>query len=129
MKRHNPIPILKSYESIYSHAVEVPASSRILYISGQVGVGEEGVTVSGGFENQCAQAILNIEKVLVSAQMSLINIVKVTIFITQGEHLALLRKVRTDRLAVAPAVTTVIVAGLHDPSWLVEIDATAAAIP
>jgi len=40
-------------------------------------------------------------------------------------HLAVAE--RAERLAVAPAVTMLLVAGLHDPDWLVEIEAVAAA--
>ncbi len=128
MKRHNPISVLKSYEAIYAHAVEVPAAARTLYVSGQVGVrGDDGL-VDGGFEEQCHQAITNIETVLASARMTLMNIVKVTVFLTRREDLPLLRNVRTKHLAVAPAVTVVIVAGLHDPNWLVEIEAVAVAV-
>ena len=67
MKRHNPIPVLKSYEAVYAHGVEVPASARILHVSGQVGVGRDGRTEEGGFVAQCQQAIANIEAVLNSA--------------------------------------------------------------
>ncbi len=128
MKRHNPISVLKSYEAIYAHAVEVPAAARTLYVSGQVGVRGDDGPVDGGFEEQCRQAISNVEAVLASAGMTLKNIVKVTNFLTRREHLPLLRDVRTKHLAVAPAVTVVIVAGLHDPNWLVEIEAVAAAV-
>lgn len=127
MKRHNPIPVLKSYEAVYAHGVEVPASARILHVSGQVGVGRDGRTEEGGFAAQCRQAIANIEAVLNSAQMTLNDIVKVTIYLVRREDLPLLRNVRATYLAVAPAVTVVIVAGLHDPNWLVEIEAVAAA--
>ena len=127
MKRHNPIPVLKSYETIYTHGVEVPPSGRTIYVSGQVGVGSDGRLAAGGFEAQCRQAIANIETVLASARMTLKNIVKVTVFLTRREDLPLLRNVRAKLLAVAPAVTVVIVAGLHDPDWLVEIEAVAAA--
>lgn len=126
MKRHSPIPVLKSYESVYAHGVEVPASARTAHISGQVGVGPDGRLAEGGFEAQCRQAIANIEAVLASARMSLNDVVKVTVFLTQREDLPLLRDVRAAHLAVAPAVTVVIVAGLHDPDWLVEIEAVAA---
>jgi len=126
MKRHSPIPVLKSYESIFAHGVEVPASARTVHISGQVGVGPDGRLAEGGFEAQCRQAIANIEAVLASARMSLNDVVKVTVFLTQREDLPLLRGVRAAHLAVAPAVTVVIVAGLHDPDWLVEIEAVAA---
>lgn len=127
MKRHNPIPVLPSYEAVYAHGVEVPASARTNHISGQVGVGGDGRLVEGGFEAQCRQAIANIETVLASARMSLSDVVKVTVFLTRREDLPRLRDVRAAYLAVAPAVTVVIVAGLHDPDWLVEIEAVAAA--
>ena len=127
MKRHNPIPVLPSYEAVYAHGVEVPASARTIHISGQVGVGGDGRLVEGGFEAQCRQAIANIEAVLASARMSLSDVVKVTVFLTRREDLPRLRDVRATYLAVAPAVTVVIVAGLHDPDWLVEIEAVAAA--
>ena len=59
--------------------------------------------------------------------MALADTVKVTIYLTRREDIAPLRAVRAERLAVAPAVTMVLVAGLHDPRWLVEIEAVAAA--
>jgi enamine deaminase RidA (YjgF/YER057c/UK114 family) len=127
MKRHNPIPILEAYEAIFAHGVEVPPSARTIFVSGQVGVSSDGRLADGGFEAQCRQAIANIGVVLESARMTLDNVIKVTIFITRREDLALLRNVRAAHLAVAPAVTVVIVAGLHDPDWLVEIEAVAAA--
>lgn len=127
MKRHNPFPVLKSYEAIYAHGVEVPPSARTIYVSGQIGVGSDGRLAEGGFEAQCRQAITNIEAVLSAAQMALDNIVKLTVFLTRREDLPLLRNIRASHLAVAPAVTVIIVAGLHDPDWLVEIEAVAAA--
>ena len=127
MKRHNPIPVLKSYEAIYAHGVEVPPSAQTMFVSGQVGVDRDGRLVEGGFEGQFYQAIMNVEAVLASAQMTLENIVKVTVFLTRREDLLRLRNVRANHLAVAPAVTVVIVAGLHHPEWLVEIEAIAAA--
>jgi len=126
MKRHNPIPVLKSYEAIYAHGVEVPGGSRVLLVSGQVGL-RDGVLVEGGFEAQCEQAVTNVEQVLAAANMAARDLVKITVFLTRREDLPLLRDVRMRRLAVAPAVTVVIVAGLHDPNWLVEIEAVAAA--
>ena len=128
MKRHTPIAVLKSYEAIYAHGVEVPGGSRVLHVSGQVGV-SDGVLVEGGFEAQCEQAVSNVEQVLAAANMTALDLVKITVFLTRREDLTPLRDVRMRRLAVAPAVTVVIVAGLHDPNWLVEIEAIAAARP
>lgn len=107
-------------------ASKVPSASRMLFVSGQVGIGRDGRTVEGGFDVQCRQAIANVEAVLQSAAMALADVIKVNIYLTRREDIPLLRSVRAERLAVAPAVTVVLVAGLHDPSWLVEIEAMAA---
>jgi 2-iminobutanoate/2-iminopropanoate deaminase len=127
MQRHNPFPVLGGYDAVYAHGVEVPGAARTLYISGQAGLVDDDRLVEGGFEPQCRQAIANLERVLASAGMSLADVVKITAFLTRREDLPLLRAVRAEHLAVAPAVTVVIVAGLHDPDWLVEIEAVAAA--
>lgn len=129
MRRHNPYPVLDTYNAVYAHGVEVPAGARTLYVSGQAGLVDDDRLVEGGFEAQCAQAIANIETVLKSAGMTLGDVVKITAFITRREDLPRLREVRAKHLATAPAVTVVIVAGLHDPDWLVEIEAVAAACP
>ena len=127
MKRHNPVPILPAYQAVYAHGVEVPPAARTLHVSGQVGVDHRaGRTADGGFEAQCHQAIDNVEAVLVAAGMALADVVKVIIYLTRREDIPRLREVRAERLAVAPAVTMVLVAGLHDPEWLVEIEAVAA---
>lgn len=124
--RHNPTPVPDPFKSIYTHAVEIPQGARLLFISGQVGVDEKDV-LGHGFEDQCIKAIANLEMAVRSADMSLQNIVKVTFFLTRREDLPLLKNVRLRYLPVSPAVTTLLVAGLHDPNWLVEIEAIAAA--
>ena len=58
--------------------------------------------------------------------MALGDIVKVNIYLTRREDIPKLRAVREEKLAVAPAVTVVLVAGLHAPDWLVEVEAVAA---
>jgi enamine deaminase RidA (YjgF/YER057c/UK114 family) len=126
MRRHNPTPVVNSYETIYAHGVEVPSAARMLFISGQVGVDANGLLKEGGFGPQCRQAIANLESVLVSADMTLADVVKITVFVTDRSHLPALRDARLEHLAVAPAVTSFIVAGLHHPDWLVEIEAVAA---
>ena len=126
MKPHNPVPVLPAYEAVFAYGVEVPPGARTVYVSGQVGVDQHGRTVDGGFDAQCRQAIANVEAVLASADMALTDIVKANIYLTRRDDIARLRDVRAKRLAVAPAVTMLIVAGLHDPNWLVEIEVVAA---
>lgn len=48
MKRYNPVPVLPAYETVFAHGVEVPSGARTLYVSGQVGVDQQGRTVDGG---------------------------------------------------------------------------------
>jgi len=128
MKRHNPFPVLPAYEAVFAHGVEVPPGARTIYVSGQVGVDKDGKTVDDEFEPQCRQAIANVEAVLGAAGMALANTVKVNVYLTRREDIPRLRDMRANHLAVAPAVTVVLVAGLHDPAWLVEIEAVAAEV-
>ena len=128
MQRHNPFAVIGGYDAVYAHGVEVPAGARTLYVSGQAGMIDDERLIAGGFEPQCRQAIANIAAVLASAGMSLSDVIKINAYLTRREDLPLLRAVRAELLAVAPAVTVVLVAGLHDPDWLVEIEAVAAAV-
>ena len=60
--------------------------------------------------------------------MELSDIVKVSFFLVRREDMAGLVEVRSDMLnGVRPAVTSVFVAGLVSPDWLVEVEAIACA--
>lgn len=127
--RHDPYPVNQPYHGIYAHGVETPANSRMLYISGQVGPAPDG-TLAPDFEGQCKQALLNLQSVLKSADMQLSDIVKMSFFLTRPEDMDALVKVRKEMLdGVRPAITTVFVAGLVSPDWLVEVEAVAAETP
>ena len=111
----------------YSQAVETAPALRWLHISGQVGVTPDGRLMDGA-EEQMRQTWCNILAVLTDAGMGPRDLVKVTNLIVRHEHLAILRRVRAEMLGpVEPASTLIIVAGLADPDWLVEIEAIAAA--
>jgi enamine deaminase RidA (YjgF/YER057c/UK114 family) len=126
MKKLNPTTIAPPFAR-YSHAVEVPAEARLLYLAGQVGVTPEGELPSGA-EAQIELAWQNILAVLDAAGMGADNLVKVNVYLVDGVEVALYRAVR-DRLlgGVAPASTLIKVAGLASPDWLVEIDGVAPA--
>ena len=115
------------YHGIYAHGVETRAGARVLHISGQVGVGDEG-HLPADFEGQCRQAILNVEDVLKAANMTLNDIVKMSFFLTRPEDMEALVGVRQEMLnGVRPAITTLFVAGLVHPDWLVEVEVVACA--
>ena len=128
-QRHDPIPVAEPFHGIYAHGVEAPAGARTLFVSGQVGV-VPGGALAPDFEGQCRQALTNLQAVLRSADMGFSDIVRMSFFLTRREDMGELVKVRKDLLdGVRPAITTVFVAGLVSPDWLVEVEATACATP
>ena len=125
--RHDPYPVKDPYHGIYAHGVETKAGARILHVSGQVGESPEG-HLPKDFHGQCRQAIKNLESVLAAADMKLNDIVKMSFFLVRREDMGPLVEVRKELLdGVRPAITTVFVAGLVSPDWLVEVEAVAAA--
>ena len=128
-QRHDPFPVAEPFHGIYAHGVEAPAGARTLFISGQVGVAPGGALASD-FEGQCRQALANLLGVLRSADMGFSDIVRMSFFLTRPEDMAALVEIRKELLdGVRPAITTVFVAGLVSPDWLVEVEATACAAP
>jgi 2-iminobutanoate/2-iminopropanoate deaminase len=129
--RHNPATVSdrpEAFRRIYSHAVEVSAGTRLLFISGQIGATREG-TLRTGFSEQCEQAMENVEALLAAARMTKADAAKITYFLTRAEDLPALGEARRRRWASAepPAVTTIVVAALASPEYLVEIEVAAAA--
>jgi 2-iminobutanoate/2-iminopropanoate deaminase len=123
--RHNPIAVAPSFETIYAHAVEISPGARVLQVSGQIGRAADGI-VPNDFEGQFRLAISNLGVVLEGAGMALADIAKLTFFVTDPAHLVPLGHIRRELLSMAPAVTTLVVAGLAAPNLLVEVEAVAA---
>jgi enamine deaminase RidA (YjgF/YER057c/UK114 family) len=131
MKIHNPSDIWAvpaQFQQIYSHAVEAELrNARQLHVSGQVGVRADG-TVPVDFASQCDQAIENVEAVLRSGQMTMSDVVKLTYYVVRRDDLPRLNEKRLERWpGIRPAVTTLLVAGLVRPEFLIEIDVLAQA--
>jgi 2-iminobutanoate/2-iminopropanoate deaminase len=110
----------------YAQAVEVTGASRLLFVSGQIPVGADGA-VPAGFREQCRVAWANVEAQLRAAGMTLDNLVKVTTFLADRAHAGTNREVRAEILGDRRPALTVIVCGILDSAWLVEIEAVAAA--
>lgn len=110
----------------YSHAVEVPANARLLYISGQIGAAADGA-VPSGIVAQTENCWRNILAILADAGMGIADLVKVTIFLTREADIAAYRDAR-DRIIgdARPASTLVVCSRLVRPEWLVEVEAVAA---
>ncbi|HZV83571.1 MAG TPA: RidA family protein [Brevundimonas sp.] len=113
-------------EGSYPQAVEVVAPTRWLYLSGQIPVAPDGA-LAAEFVGQCEQVWANVETQLSAAGMTLDNLVKVTTFLSDRRYALENREVRLRRLAGRQPALTVIITGLFDEAWLVEIEAVAAA--
>lgn len=113
-------------EGSYPQAVEVTTPTRWLYLSGQIPVAPDG-SLAADFTGQCEQVWTNIETQLAAAGMTLDNLVKVTTFLSDRAYALENREVRLRRLAGHQPALTVIITGIFDEAWLVEIEAVAAA--
>ncbi|MBI3711055.1 MAG: RidA family protein, partial [Proteobacteria bacterium] len=122
---HNP-PSVAAPAALYVHGMEAPANARWLYISGQVGVAADG-RVGRDATEQAEFVWANIVAILKSAGMGVTDIVKLGSYVIDRAHLPALRAVRERVLAGhKPASTLMIVAGLAQPHWLLEVEAYAA---
>ena len=110
----------------YSQAVEIANASRVLFISGQIPVSADG-TVPSGFREQARVAWANVEAQLKAAGMSLDNVVKHTTFLADRKYGGENGHVRREVFGELRPALTVVVAGIFDEAWLLEIEAIAAA--
>lgn len=110
----------------YAQAREVTDGNRTLYISGQIPVSAEGETPSS-FEDQAHVAWNNIKAQLFAADMKIENLVKVTIYLADRQFALANREARATALRAHKPALTVIIAGIFDASWLLEIEAIAVA--
>ena len=123
LKKFNPASSTQPPQ--FSHGVEATSFQKILFVSGQVGALSDG-TIVDGIEAQARQAYKNIIAVLSDAGMSINDVAKFTVFLTDEQYGPDFRKVRTEFLpSPPPASTLVIVKALATPAILVEIEAIA----
>jgi 2-iminobutanoate/2-iminopropanoate deaminase len=110
----------------YSQAVEISGAQRILHVSGQVPVDRAGRCPSS-FGDQCRLVWRNVEAQLHAADMSLDNLVKVTTFLSDRRHGDENGRIRQDILGDRSPALTVVITGIYDEKWLLEIEAVAMA--
>jgi 2-iminobutanoate/2-iminopropanoate deaminase len=109
----------------YSHAVAATGIGSLLFISGQVGVAPDG-TVPASVAEQTKLAFANIGAMLAEAGMDTSNIAKLTIYLTDPNHIGDFMMGAAGAMpAEPPAATLLIVKGLAAPNLLIEIEAIA----
>jgi enamine deaminase RidA (YjgF/YER057c/UK114 family) len=110
----------------YSQAIEVRNATRTLYVSGQIPVAVDG-SVPADFASQARLAWTNVVAQLHAAGMTLDNLVKVTIFLSDRRYIPEYRQVRSEFLGERRPALTCIITGIFDTAWLLEIEAIACA--
>lgn len=109
----------------YAQASLIEQPTRLLFISGQVPADQAG-HVPARFEDQCRLAWRNIETQLAAAGMTLSDLVKVTVFLSDRQYRAANAAVRQEVLGTQAPALTIIITGIYDAAWLLEIEAIAA---
>lgn len=104
-------------------------AEKVLYCSGQVSVDDNGSVVhAGDMAAQMGKALDNLEAVLGGAAMTLENVVKLTIYVTDIDAaFAAFPEVGARVASFKAAQTLIGVSRLAFPGLMVEIDATAVA--
>ncbi len=109
--------------------------SRAVRVGDRIVVSGTGPVVEGGrcpveADAQARRCFAIIETALGRAGASLDDVVRTRLYVTAAEHADAVGAVHGELLGhVRPAATMVIVAGLLDPAWKVEIEAEAVLPP
>ncbi len=111
----------------YSHGIAVPAGHRLVFVSGQLGLGADE-TVPMDCEAQADLCFANIAAILVEDRMTLANVVRLNAYVTAREHMQGYMRSRDRQFpGTPPASTLMIVKGFTKPEFVVEIEVVAAA--
>ena len=109
----------------YSHQIEITGNERLLVLSGQVGMREDGTIPDDPFE-QIDIAFENILRNLRAANMDVKDIIKLTYYLVGEIDTAKRREIMLSKLqGHQPCSTLLYVAALASPMFKVEIDAWA----
>ena len=110
---------------LYSHQIEITGNERLLILSGQVGMREDGTVPEDPFA-QLEVAFENIIRNLQTANMGVTNILKLTYYVVGEMDTVKRREVIASKLqGHKPCSTFLYVAALASPIYRVEIDAWA----
>lgn len=122
----NPSTVAAPIRGYYSNAVRVSAGP-LLFIAGQIALDEHGRLVGkDSAAEQAAQALGNIERILAAHGATMVDVVKVTVYVTDMKYLDEITPVRLRHFSKdGPASVIVEVSRLAMPDVKVEIEAVA----
>lgn len=106
----------------YSQAVRVSGGDTV-YVSGQIGLDPVSMTMADNIESQIQQVFSNLKAVATASGGSLNDIVKLSIFLTDLDHFALVNQIMATHFSEPyPARAAIAVKSLPKDA-LVEMDA------
>ncbi|MFA1548797.1 RidA family protein [Actinomadura chokoriensis] len=110
----------------YTHGTLVRGAERTLYISGQPPWRTKG-EIPADFPGQCRLAWENVTTVLAGAGMSVRNLVKVTIYLSDRQYREANSQIRHEVLGDHRPAITIIITDIYSEDWLLEIEGVAVA--
>jgi enamine deaminase RidA (YjgF/YER057c/UK114 family) len=115
-----------NHDTAFAQACEARGFSRLLFISGQTPE-DDNQRVPADYPGQYKLAWANVERRLQAAGMSFDNLVKATIFLSDRALIARSAGLRKAVLGDRTPAVTIVITGIYDEKWLLEIEAVAAA--
>lgn len=113
----------------FTQVVVVTGPAKTIYVGGQNAVDAgRNIVGDGDIAAQTRQSFANLEAALAAAGAGLEHVVRWTIYVVQGQPLApgfVVSQEVWGRRPNPPTISVLVVAGLANPAFLVEIDAIA----
>ncbi|MCG8490338.1 MAG: RidA family protein [Sneathiellales bacterium] len=109
----------------YAHAIEVIEAKRTLYISGTMGLEQDGAA-GKDLNRQLDLIWSNISAILRAAQMNVDNIIRITSYLRDASYAKANQDARVTALKGRTVPTTAIVVETLSGDWLVELEVIAA---
>ncbi|ASR08224.1 RidA family protein [Rhizobium laguerreae] len=125
MIAHNPANGIYAASPDYIHALEVRHPSRLLFVSGTMGLDQQGMAAAD-LEGQLELIWSNLRAILTSADMTVDNIVRLTSYLSDGAFMEANQNARLRALGGRAVPTTAIIVETLRHDWLVEIEIIAA---
>ncbi|MDV4182671.1 RidA family protein [Rhizobium brockwellii] len=125
MIAHNPANGIYAASPDYIHALEVRQPSRLLFVSGTMGLDHEGMAAAN-LDGQLELIWSNLRAILTSADMTVDNIVRLTSYLRDGVFVEANQNARLHALNGRAVPTTAIIVETLRDDWLVEIEIIAA---
>ncbi|NEI04045.1 RidA family protein [Rhizobium leguminosarum] len=125
MIARNPANGIYAASPDYIHALEVRQPSRLLFVSGTMGLDQQGMAAAD-LEGQLELIWSNLRAILTSADMTVDNIVRLTSYLRDGAFMEANQNARLRALNGRAVPTTAIIVETLRDDWLVEIEIIAA---